>query len=290
MEFVKFAGPAGMFFIMFSLALSIKTTAFKAIAINPLSFYLGLVTQLIGMPLIGFVIALTIPFPVEVKVGIVLITCLPSAVTSNYLAKKMGGNVALSISLTAVTSLVAFITIPIIIKVYFLFVIQDESVIIFNTSLIGASLKLFAVVTIPVIIGIIFNTIFYNFSKKIDPIFDKLSLLVFLSIIGIAVYQDLHLIPEYIRYAGVKTILIFFIAFFMSVYLTKLFKINQQDKITIIVETVMQNGGIGIVIGALMFDNTRFIFPVAAYALLQYLFILIYFTYIRMNKSVNENF
>ena len=89
MEFVKIAGPAGMFFIMFSLALSIKTSAFKAIASNPLSFYLGLVTQLIGMPLIGFIIALTIPFPVEVKVGIVLITCLPSAVTSNFLTKKI---------------------------------------------------------------------------------------------------------------------------------------------------------------------------------------------------------
>ena len=119
MEFVKLAGPAGMFFIMFSLALSIKASAFKAIALNPLSFYLGLVLQLIGMPLIGFIIALTIPFPVEVKVGIVLITCLPSAVTSNYLSKKMGGNVALSISLTAITSLIAFITIPIIIKIYF---------------------------------------------------------------------------------------------------------------------------------------------------------------------------
>ena len=84
MEFVKLAGPAGMFFIMFSLALSIKASAFKAIALNPLSFYLGLVLQLIGMPLIGFIIALTIPFPVEVKVGIVLITCLPSAVTVSY--------------------------------------------------------------------------------------------------------------------------------------------------------------------------------------------------------------
>ena len=120
MEFVKLVGPAGMFFIMFSLALSIKTEAFKAIFKNPLSFYLGLVLQLIGMPLIGFIIALTIPFPVEVKVGIVLITCLPSAVTSNYLSKKMGGNVALSISLTAITSLIAFITIPIIIKIYLL--------------------------------------------------------------------------------------------------------------------------------------------------------------------------
>ena len=286
MEFVKLVGPAGMFFIMFSLALSIKTEAFKAIFNNPLSFYLGLVLQLIGMPLIGFIIALTIPFPVEVKVGIVLITCLPSAVTSNYLSKKMGGNVALSISLTAITSLIAFITIPIIIKIYFYFVIQDDSIVIFNTSLIGASFKLFAVVTIPVILGIIFNTIFYNFAKKIDPVFDKLSLLVFLFIIGIAVYQDLHLIPEYIRYAGIKTVFIFVLAFFMCIYLSKVFQINRKDKITIIVETTLQNGGIGIVIGALMFDDSKYIFPVAAYALLQYLFILIYFTYLKMIKKI----
>lgn len=286
MEFVKLVGPAGMFFIMFSLALSLKTQAFKEIAKNPLSFYLGLVAQLIGMPLIGFIIALTIPFPMEVKVGIVLITCLPSAVTSNYLSKKMGGNVALSISLTAITSLIAFVTIPIIIKIYFLVVFENESVIIFNTTLIGASLKLFAVVTIPVIFGIIFNTIFPEFSKKIDPLFDKVALIVFLVIIGIAVYQDLHLIPEYVRFAGIKTVLIFVLAFFMTIFLTRLFKINQSDKVTIIVETVLQNGGIGIVLGALIFSNAKFIFPVAAYALLQYLFILIYFSYLKMAKKI----
>ena len=286
MEFVKLVGPAGMFFIMFSLALSLKTQAFKEIAKNPLSFYLGLVAQLIGMPLIGFIIALTIPFPMEVKVGIVLITCLPSAVTSNYLSKKMGGNVALSISLTAITSLIAFVTIPIIIKIYFLVVFENESVIVFNTTLIGASLKLFAVVTIPVILGIIFNTIFPEFSKKIDPLFDKAALIVFLAIIGIAVYQDLHLIPEYIRFAGIKTVLIFVLAFFMTIFLTRLFKINQSDKVTIIVETVLQNGGIGIVLGALIFSNAKFIFPVAAYALLQYLFILIYFSYLKMAKKI----
>jgi len=286
MEFVKLVGPAGMFFIMFSLALSLKTQAFKEIVKNPLSFYLGLVAQLIGMPLIGFIIALTIPFPMEVKVGIVLITCLPSAVTSNYLSKKMGGNVALSISLTAITSLIAFVTIPIIIKIYFLVVFENESVIIFNTTLIGASLKLFAVVTIPVILGIIFNTIFPEFSKKIDPLFDKAALIVFLVIIGIAVYQDLHLIPEYIRFAGIKTVLIFVLAFFMTIFLTRLFKINQSDKVTIIVETVLQNGGIGIVLGALIFSNAKFIFPVAAYALLQYLFILIYFSYLKMAKKI----
>ena len=289
MEFVKLAGPAGMFFIMFSLALSLKTSAFKAIVSNPLSFYLGLVLQLIGMPLIGFIIALSVPFPVEVKVGIVLITCLPSAVTSNYLSKKMGGDVALSISLTAVSSLIAFLTIPIIIKIYFYFVIQDQSIIIFQTSLIGTSFKLFAIVTIPVILGIIFNTIFDEFSKKIDPIFDKLSLLVFLFIIGVAVYQDLYLIPEYIRYAGIKTILIFVIAFIMCIALSKLFKLNEKDKITVTLETTLQNGGIGIVIGALMFDNPKFIFPVAAYALLQYLFILIYYSFVRFKKG-NEKY
>jgi BASS family bile acid:Na+ symporter len=288
MEFVKLAGPAGMFFIMFSLALSLKTSAFKAIVSNPLSFYLGLVLQLIGMPLIGFIIALSVPFPVEVKVGIVLITCLPSAVTSNYLSKKMGGDVALSISLTAVSSLIAFLTIPIIIKIYFYFVIKDQSIIIFQTSLIGTSFKLFAIVTIPVILGIIFNTIFDEFSKKIDPIFDKLSLIVFLFIIGVAVYQDLYLIPEYIRYAGIKTILIFIIAFIMCIALSKLFKLNEKDKITVTLETTLQNGGIGIVIGALMFDNPKFIFPVAAYALLQYLFILIYYSFVRFKKGYEK--
>jgi BASS family bile acid:Na+ symporter len=288
MEFVKLAGPAGMFFIMFSLALSLKTSAFKAIVSNPLSFYLGLVLQLIGMPLIGFIIALSVPFPIEVKVGIVLITCLPSAVTSNYLSKKMGGDVALSISLTAVSSLIAFLTIPIIIKIYFYFVIQDQSIIIFQTSLIGTSFKLFAIVTIPVILGIIFNTIFDEFSKKIDPIFDKLSLIVFLFIIGVAVYQDLYLIPEYIRYAGIKTILIFVIAFIMCIALSKLFKLNEKDKITVTLETTLQNGGIGIVIGALMFDNPKFIFPVAAYALLQYLFILIYYSFVRFKKGYEK--
>ena len=187
MEFVKLAGPAGMFFIMFSLALSIKTEAFKSIAKNPLSFYLGLVTQLIGMPLIGFIIALTIPFPKEIKVGIVLITCLPSAVTSNFITKKLGGNVALSISLTAFTSFFSFITIPLIVKLYFLVVFADESTIIFNTDLIPTSLRIFAIVTVPVILGIFFNTIFDEFAKKIDPIFDKLSMVIFLLIIGIAI-------------------------------------------------------------------------------------------------------
>ena len=107
MEFIKLAGPAGMFFIMFSLALSLKITAFAGVFKNPISFYLGLICQLIGMPLIGFIIALTIPFPMEVKVGIILITCLPSAVTSNYISKKLGGNVPLSICLTATTCLLA---------------------------------------------------------------------------------------------------------------------------------------------------------------------------------------
>ena len=104
-----------------------------------------------------------------------------------------------------------------------------------------------------------------------------------------AVYQDLYLIPEYIRYAGIKTILIFVIAFIMCIALSKLFKLNEKDKITVTLETTLQNGGIGIVIGALMFDNPKFIFPVAAYALLQYLFILIYYSFVRFKKD-NEKY
>ena len=281
MEFVKLVGPAAMFFIMFSIALSIKPSAFVAIVKNPLSFYVGLVSQVIGLPLIGFTLALTIPFPPEVKIGIVLITCLPSAVTSNYITKKLDGNVPLSITLTAVASLLAFITIPFILKIYLLFVFEDFSTEIFNEKLVGASLQIFIIVTLPVIIGVIFNTVFENIAKKIDPIFDKISTILFILIIGIAIFQDLEEIPEYLRFAGIKTVLIFVLGFFMATFLAKLFKLNKADQITITVETVLQNGAMGFVIGALIFDDIKYVMPVAAYALLQYMFLLVYFTYVK---------
>ena len=281
MEFVKLVGPAAMFFIMFSIALSIKPSAFVAIVKNPLSFYVGLVSQVIGLPLIGFTLALTIPFPPEVKIGIVLITCLPSAVTSNYITKKLDGNVPLSITLTAVASLLAFITIPFILKIYLLFVFEDFSTEIFNEKLVVASLQIFIIVTLPVIIGVIFNTVFENIAKKIDPIFDKISTILFILIIGIAIFQDLEEIPEYLRFAGIKTVLIFVLGFFMATFLAKLFKLNKADQITITVETVLQNGAMGFVIGALIFDDIKYVMPIAAYALLQYIFLLVYFTYVK---------
>ena len=114
MEFVQLVACSDVF-IMFSLAPSIKTEAFKDITKNPLSFYrFGLSND--WLTFIGFAIALTIPFPHEVKVGIILITCLPSAVTSNYITKKLNGNVALSISLTAITSVNRFFDYPIYFK------------------------------------------------------------------------------------------------------------------------------------------------------------------------------
>jgi BASS family bile acid:Na+ symporter len=271
---------------MFSIALSIKPAAFMSIIKNPLSFYVGIIAQVIGLPLIGFTLALTIPFPPEVKIGIVLITCLPGAVTSNYICKKLNGNVPLSISLTAITSLIAFVTIPFILKIYLLFVFEDYSTEIFNENLVRASLNIFIIVTIPVIAGVIFNTIFENFSKKIDPLFDKISTILFILIVGIAVYQDFEEIPEYLKFAGIKTVLIFVFAFVMATLLAKLFKLNKRDQITITVETVLQNGAMGFVIGAFIFDDIKYIMPVAAYALLQYIFILIYFSYI---KKVNKN-
>ncbi len=285
MEFVQLVGPAAMFFIMFSLALSIKTEAFKDITKNPLGFYVGLVCQMIGLPLIGFAIALTIPFPHEVKVGIILITCLPSAVTSNYITKKLNGNVALSISLTAITSLIAFLTIPFILKMYFSFVFDDYSTIQFSQTLRSGSLQIFGIITIPVILGVLFNTVFFNFAKKIDPIFDKISTALFLLIVGIAIYQDFEKIPDYLKYAGLKTVLIFFIAFLMSYLMTRIFKLSKPDQTTVVIETVLQNGAMGFVVGAIIFDKVEYIMPVAAYALLQYVFILIYFSYRNIKRT-----
>ena len=88
-------------------------------------------------------------------------------------------------------------------------------------------------------------------------------------------------IAEYLRFAGIKTVLIFVLGFFMATFLAKLFKLNKADQITITVETVLQNGAMGFVIGALIFDDIKYVMPIAAYALLQYIFLLVYFTYVK---------
>ena len=119
MEFVKLVGPFAIFFIMYSLGLKLSFINFYELLKKPKNLILGLICQLIFLPIIGLVIVSFYPMPNELKIGILLLLLLPSATMSNYASRLVDGNISLSIAITTICSLLCIITIPIGMKVLF---------------------------------------------------------------------------------------------------------------------------------------------------------------------------
>ena len=156
MEIVNKFAPIAMAWIMFVVGTTVTLGNFKDILKSPKNLSLGLITQTLIVPIVGVVVAYLSPVSEIYKVGIILVSCVPSAVMSNYLTKSIKGNVALSISLTAVSSLLSFITIPIILGIGLNLINSSEELNLL--TLRNASLKIFLMVAIPTIIGVFIKT------------------------------------------------------------------------------------------------------------------------------------
>ena len=174
MELVKIAGPLILAFIMLSLGLGLKIENYKRVLIQPKDFLIGFISQVIFFPLVALVLALIFPLPLELKVGLLLLAIAPGGVTTNIISKYANGDVALSISLTAVISLLCFITIPVVFSITYPFLTGSD--LPFNYSIGSIIIQIFLITTVPVIIGMILKAIFPNFFSKTEKIFvNKLS-------------------------------------------------------------------------------------------------------------------
>ena len=166
MELVKIAGPLILAFIMLSLGLGLKVDNFKRVLVQPKDFFVGALSQIIIFPLIALAIALIFPIPFELKIGLMLLAAAPGGVTTNIISKFAKGDVALSISLTAVISLLCFITIPLIFSLTYP-IISGES-LPFDYSIGSIIIKIFLITTVPVVIGMTLRALMPNFFEKFD--------------------------------------------------------------------------------------------------------------------------
>ena len=173
---IKFA-PIILALIMLGLGFGLKLEDFTRIIKTPRDFFIGFISQLIILPLVAYLLILILKTPPEIAIGVMIIAAAPGGVTSNILTKSANGDVALSVSLTAVISLIGIITVPLIIFTSAdLFGITN---ITQNISMTGIALKMFLVVTIPVVLGMVIRYFFENFvSSKVD-LFNKLNIILF---------------------------------------------------------------------------------------------------------------
>ena len=273
-----------MAFLMFSLGIGLSIENFKRVFIQPKDFFVGALSQVVLFPIVALILALVFPIPIELKVGLMLLAAAPGGVTTNIISKFADGDVALSISLTAVISLLCFITIPLIFS--FTYPIITGQNLPFDYSIPSIIIQIFLITTVPVIFGMIFKTIFPNFFLKTEKFFVNLSFILFLFFLFMAIYQELDNIIGYFAASGLITLVLNIVVVIVAFFLCGFFNIKKPQKKTILIETGLQNGTLAIVVTGLIFTDPIYLVPTATYALIMYAII---FAYIIGLKLFNKN-
>ena len=280
MEFVKLVGPFGVFFIMFALGLNLSIRRFLRVFNKPKNFIVGLLCQIVVLPIIGLIVISYFPMEKEFQIGIFLLLIMPSAAMSNYATRIADGNVPLSISLTSICALISFITVPLYLNFFSNFLYNQN----FDLQLFAFSIKTFLFITLPVFIGIYLREKFSNFFRKYTFTLDRIAFVLFLIIVFIAIYTEKNNLISYFDDVGVIMSFVLVVVFLSSFIITQVFIHDTASKRAIRIEALLQNGAMGFVVGALIFSEIQYLVPITIYALLQYCFLLFYLGNMKLKK------
>jgi len=282
MEIVTKIAPIILALIMLGLGLGLKIDDFTRILKTPKDFFVGFFSQLIILPLIAYLLIIILKVPPEIAIGVMIIAAAPGGVTSNILTKFANGDVALSITLTAIISLISIITVPLIIFTSAdLFGITNISE---NISMTGIALKMFLVVTVPVILGMIIRKFAENFVNSKIQIFEKLNIVLFVIFFIAAFYEERESFIDFLMQAGFITLILNIIMMIVAYYLGKIFASGIKQQKCIALECGLQNGTLAIFVSTQIFGtDIVYITPTAAYALIMYITGLI-FVFLLKNK------
>jgi len=283
MEIVTKIAPIILALIMLGLGLGLKYEDFSRILKAPKNFFVGLISQLIILPLVAYFLIIILRTPPEIAIGVMIIAAAPGGVTSNILTKFADGDVALSISLTAVISLISIFTVPFII-----FTSADLlgiTEISKNISMVSIALKMFLVVTVPVILGMIIRKFAENFVASKVGIFNKLNIVLFIIFFIAAFYEERENIISFIIQAGIIALILNISMMVIAYYLAKFFASGIKQMKCIALECGLQNGTLALFVSTQIFGTEiLYAIPTGAYALIMYITAFI-FVYILKNSK-----
>ena len=282
MEIATKIAPIALALIMLGLGMSLTIQDFLRVIKIPKDFLVGFICQLILLPIVALSLALLLSLPAELALGLMLIACAPGGVTSNVLTKFADGDVALSVTLTAITSLISIISVP-----FIMFTSIDffEINIVKEISMINISLKMFSVVTVPVIIGMLIKYFAKDFIEKQNQLIQKISVILF-ALVFVAIYiEEWDNIITYIVNAGLVALILNVSMMIVGFYIAKFFTSGVAQRRCISIECGLQNGTLALFVGTQIFgDNISvYIMPTAAYALIMMATSIIFILILKKN-------
>ncbi len=275
--------PLALAFIMFSLGLGLTWQDFARVAKQPKDFIVGLISQVILLPVVGFALIVIWPVPPEIALGVMIIAAAPGGVTSNLLTSFAKGDVALSISLTAIISLLCVVTIPLIVVFSYSHLFGEAAK--GDISVADTAVKVFLIVTIPVLIGLAVRHFAEGFAVRFDATAQKISAVLFALVLFGAIFQERNNIVAFYADAGLITLALNLVMLFLAWWLGFMFGSGRPQRIAISIECGLQNGTLAIAVATLLFGGGATVIPAATYSLTMFATALILIYFLRRGVS-----
>ena len=271
--------PLALAFIMFALGLGLSWNDFARVAKQPRDFFVGAFSQIIILPIVAFILVKLWPISPELAIGVMIIAAAPGGATSNIITFFAKGDVALSISLTAIISLLCVITIPFIVLTSLNLLMGSNMTE--EISLLDIASKMFLIVTIPVLLGMLFKKLFSNAASSFEPTAKKISAVLFVLVLLGAILSERNNIISYFSQAGLITFVLNIIMMFIAFYIAKFLGSGEKQKKAITIECGLQNGTLAIVVATSIFGGGLYLIPAATYSLIMFATSLIFVYLVR---------
>ncbi len=271
--------PLALAFIMFVLGLGLTGGDFLRVIKQPRDFFVGAFSQVILLPIIAFILVKIWPIAPELAIGVMIIAAAPGGVTSNLLTSFAKGDVALSISLTAIISLLCVITIPFIVltSVKLLGGLNINQ----DVSLFSMSRDMFLIVTVPVILGMLLRKFSSRVALKLEPIAKKVSIVLFVLVLLGAIAAEKENVISYFAQAGLITLILNVVMMIVAYYVAQFLASGTQQKKCITIECGLQNGTLAIFVATSIFGGGLYVIPAATYSLIMFATSLIFVYLVR---------
>ncbi len=275
--------PLALAFIMLALGLGLTFDDFARVVRRPRDFAVGAVSQIVVLPAVAFALASIWPMAPELALGLMIIAAAPGGVTSNILTAFARGDVALSISLTAVISLLSVITIPIIVVFAYGQFIGEQTGR--DISVAGTAIGVFLIVAVPVLIGLVVRRLAESFALRFEPAARKVSAVLFVLVLAGAIYDQRSNIVPYFAQAGLVTLVLNLVMMTIAWLLARTFATGPTQRVAIAIECGLQNGTLAIAVAVLLFGSGLATVPAATYSLIMFATALIYIALLRRGAA-----
>ena len=265
---VDIALPLALAFMMFTLGIGLTLADFARIVSRPREIVIGLGMQIVLLPLVAFVLMSVWPVSPEIAVGVMLIAVAPGGVTSNYLTSLARGDVALSVSMTAVTSLLSVLTIPLVMALAYQHI--SDAPLPADVSFAATALSIFAIVTLPVLMGMLFRRFAVDVAQAFEKTAHRLSTVFLVLVLVGAVLQQRENVAAYFAEAGFVTFALNVIMMSLAFGLARMLRAGPAQQVAISMECGLQNGTLAIAVGVLLFGGGIYLIPAATYSLIMF--------------------